>query len=1203
MAVRLSSLGKKQESGSQMMKRRVMMSVAACGLMAATAANYTLTNTTVEWPSSNEAENVSGNRFTIVGDVTVVITNVTVANVSLGALRANMVVTDGATLTVDFTDVEAARIRIWGTLVAHGTGKIRVKGDTARIAYGLDGTGVQPLPQAVFDAPDFAFVDASGDALDVPLTFSGPSGVRRWPSCGRAFSTANICLIGDEGVRLAPDEGTDAITLSSAGLRNLVLVDDAALAPSTKVNVPTDCGLYMKPASFSTNKLSWAARTWGTNSTDVVLAGGKLSLQSMPDHVLAGDITGTGTVAMEILNTHTGRSDEYSWLLGENSFEGSVIVAGGSGSSRAYDSLNFGASSVPGHATNKVTLAAWSQLAFFAPDGTFAPNVTIGSLAGTDETSVLYAQEGQTVTINAFTGMFRLAGGGTVVFGPEVGPVASCRFGDGFVYTTGDIPAEFSISPYVNDATGTNTLTLGGTPLFTGASTSFVVQASAGARARVLADGNVPVIAGGEGTAVIETRDWRDRAALWIDSSTTEPGPFGTCAKDEWWAGIGTSISNRYVNEAQATGGGYYIEYMPDCRPDRTYYFGRNGRNYQRLAGNPPSAEYLPTVYAYQKFNGCNGLTTICCAGGSRRLPLACGDVKGDSTTSIPAKMVVMVFGSQDGGGKGLVGTSDGAFARTAGVANGLTTSASANIWLDGVKVASPNTQTLNGGWQVVSVDTTGHNVNGFGWAKDYSDAGGQNYGEILVFTNALSDVERTLVESYLAKKWGISTYAGGTATPTVRAVGRTGTIEVPSDTQVTLGGCYAGTVDVKAGATLTISDPLPPTADELPTTGHVGWFDPDAEGALYQPISSGARAEEVSAVAFKGQTADALVDGAYFLWAAGSRRPFRALGARGWGPERAWLDFQELDVSSMTTDTGNCLRPRTYPSTTPLTDNSSANITIPCRTAFIVSDSFRGGGSPVLGGVSGGSGIAVRPAGDYQSPIWASGTHARITGGETRLNGVRVASPTVAGFTGAPEVFSFTTTADQNIGCFGYLYNTQKGVNYGEVLGEILLYNQVLTGADRLAVEAYLMGKWCGTLPEGYSDLREATVTGAGTVVASAEKMPRLDAAFAGTAKVTGESAVFDVTIDSEAGTVTGAIIAPNATLELPANATINVTFTSKPIHGGSWTLVDIGTAAPQDLAWTVNASVAGMSVVKSITPAHVAIEALPSGTTILLR
>ena len=711
------------------------------------------------------------------------------------------------------------------------------------------------------------------------------------------------------------------------------------------------------------------------------------------------------------------------------------------------------------------------------------------------------------------------------------------------------------------------------------------------------------MIAGGAGTAVIETRDWRDRAALWIDPSTTDPGGFGTCAKDEWWSVISTSISNKFVNEAHAAGGGLYIEYMPDCRPDRTYYFGRNSRNYQHLYDKTnPYAEHIPSVFAYQKFNGCNGLTTICCVGGSRRLPLANGVVKEYPESSIPAKMVIMVFGSQDGGGKALVGTSDGAFARTAGVANGLTTSTSANIWLDGVKVTSPNTQTLNGGWQVVSVDTTGHNVNGFGWAKNYSDAGGQNYGEILVFTNALSDVERTAVESYLAEKWGISTY-NGTAAATVRAVGRTGALEVAPDTQVTLGGCYAGTIDVKAGATLTIAEPLPPTADELPSSGRVGWFDPDAEGALYQPNRSGARAEEIQSVFQRGKTLTDIVDNDVFLWAPGSRRPFRVLGARGWGPVRAWVDCQEIDVSNPNVDTGNCLRPRQYPNTSPTGGDGGSNMTIPCRTVFMASDSFRGGASPVLGGVSGGEGIAVRPAGDYRSPIWASGTHARITGGETRLNGVRVATPTQTGFTGAPEVFSFTTTANQNIGCFGNLYNTQKGVNCGEVFGEILLYNQVLTGADRLAVEAYLMGKWCGTLPEGYSDLREATVTGTGTVVAPSGKLPRLDAAFAGTARVTGSEAAFDVVIDPVAGTVTGALVAPNATMELPASATVNVTFTSKPIDGGSWTLVDVGTMTTANLEWTVNASVAGMSVIKSVSPARVAIEVVPAGTVIIFR
>jgi len=120
---------------------------------------------------------------------------------------------------------------------------------------------------------------------------------------------------------------------------------------------------------------------------------------------------------------------------------------------------------------------------------------------------------------------------------------------------------------------------------------------------------------------------------------------------------------------------------------------------------------------------------------------------------------------------------------------------------------------------------------------------------------------------------------------------------------------------------------------------------------------------------------------------------------------------------------------------------------------------------------------------------------------------------------------------------------------------------------------------------------------------VAPAGKMPRLDTAFAGTARVTGSEAAFDVVIDPVAGTVTGALVAPNATLELPASATVNVTFTSKPIGGGSWTLVDVGTMTTANLEWTVNASVAGMSVIKSVSPTRVAIEVIPAGTVILFR
>ena len=1179
-----------------------LLSVAFCA-GAALAANYTLTNQSVEWPFSlNEADNSSNNKYTIVGDVTVTFTNVTSATTDPG-VRPKIVVSDGATLTLDLTQIASGTVRIFSCMEAYGSGKVRVKGDPDRVVFSNGSFSV--LPPYVFDAPDFAFIDENGDVRAGALTFDACAAVRRWPNCGYSFRGASLGLIGDGDVMLAPDAGTDTITLATGGIKNLILVNDTALDASTRVEVPKGCTLYLKPASYSTNTLAWTGEERKTNSTDVVLAGGKLSLQAMPNHYVLGDITGTGTVAMEVTRSR-GNSMEYTWLLGNNSFEGSVSVARGT-TETSPDRLSFGTSPVPGHATNKVTLAKWSELAFFAPDGSFAPEVTIGSLQGAEATSVLRVQAGQTITINAFTGTFYKRGAGEVVFGPGVGDVSSWTQDDGTVYVKGTLPDEVSVESIVNIATGTNTLALGGAPLFTGASSSYVVQAAAGERARVLADDTVPVVAGGEGTVVLESRDWRERAALWIDPSVTDPGPFGTCAKDEWWGTVITSnLENQYKTQNKVSGNGYFIEYMPDCREGHTGYFLRNTRNYNYATLNTnPYCEYIPNVYAYQKPNGCNGLTTICCAGASRRLQIASGVVKSTSVTTIPANMVVMVFGSQDGGGHALVGTGTGAFKRAGNTVNhGLTTNNTASIWLDGVKVSDPTTQKFNGGWQVVSIDTSGNNVNAFGWAKDYNDAGGQNYGEILVFTNVLSDAERTTVESYLAAKWGISTYQGSVVPSVARAVGRTGTLEVASGSTVTLGGCYAGTVDVKAGATLTVADEqLPPTPDELPASGRVGWFDPDADGALYQPNSSGTRAEEVQSVFQRGKTLSDIAENDVFLWAPGSRRPFRVVGARGWGPVRAWIDCQEIDVSSPTVDTGNCLRPRQYPNTDPTVGDGGSNMTIPCRTVFMASDSFRGGGSPVLGGVSGGNGIAVRDHDDYHAPIWAGGTHARITGGETRLNGVRVASPTSTGFTGAPEVFSFTTTADQNIGCFGNLYNTQKGVNFGEVFGEILLYNVELTGADRLKVEAYLMGKWCGTLPEGYSDLREATVTGGGTLVAPAGKMPRLDTAFAGTARVTGSEAAFDVVIDPVAGTVTGALVAPNATLELPASATVNVTFTSKPIHGGAWTLVDVGTMATANLEWTVNASVTGMSVVKSVSPARVAIEVLPAGTTIIFR
>ena len=1161
--------------------------------MTVSAADYTLTDQSVEWPSSDNASNNSlGNRFTIVGDVTIAVANT--PNVAVPAHRASLVVSDGATLMLDLSALSGVPFRVIGGILSHGTGKVRVKGDPSNIVFGTTAFSVL-VDKSVFDAPDFAFVDANDDETSDVLTFAGTSAVRRWPSCGYAFASASVGLLGDGGVMLEPEGGT--LTLATSGIKDLMLYNDNALGESVQVEVPTGCTLYMKPASFSTNTFTWAGEANRTNSTDVVLAGGKLSLQAAPDHYVTGDITGAGIVSMDVVRGR-GSADEFTWLMGNVAFDGSVNVANGN-SETSPDRLNFCQSSSPGHETNKVSLAKWSQLAFFAPDGGFAPEVTIGHLQGAEATSVLRVPEGQTVTVNTLTGTFKKMGAGTVVFGSGAGDVSSWSESDGIVYANfgGDSStSEVSLASIVNTETATNVISIGGsTSLFTGASTSYVVRAAAGSRARVLVDDNVPVVLGSDGTLVLESRDWRSRAALWIDPSTTEAGPFGTCAKDEWWGSyISEATSNNYVNGARASGAGYYIEYMPDCRNDRTGWFLRNTRNYD----SQTSSECLPQVYAYQNPNGCNGLATICCAGASRRLPIASGEVKGTTNTSIPADMVIMVFGSQDGGGKALVGTTQGTFGRSGNTTDdGLTTKGDASIWLDGEKVSDPTTQKFNGGWQIVSIDTSGYNVNGFGWASNYGNAGGQNYGEILVFTNKLSDVERSCVESYLADKWGISTYRRGGASSSVRAVGRTGNIEIAAGAEMALGGCYAGTIDVKSGAVLTVSDDLlPPTADELPDTGRVCWFDPDAEGCLYLPNEN---KEFVRAVLQRGTTISSISDSDIFLWTPSDRSPSRAIGARGWGPVRTWIDFQEI-VSPYAAGVGNCLRTRRYPDTNPTIGSGGSNMSIPCRTVFVVSDSFRGGGSPVLAGMSS-SEIVWRTTDNYKSPIWPAGTVSRVINGETRLNGASVDSS--AGFTGAPEVFSFSTTSDQNIGVFGNYNNTQASLNNGEVLGEIMLYNTELTGSDRLAVEAYLMGKWCGTLPAGYSDLREATVTGTGTVVAPLSKMPHIDASFAGTVRVTGDVAVFDVVIDPVNGTVTGGLLMPNVSFELPDVATINVTFTSRPKGGGEWTLVDIGSLLSVNTEWAVNASVEGLSVVKSVSPTRVAVTVRPSGFVLVVR
>ena len=198
----------------------------------------------------------------------------------------------------------------------------------------------------------------------------------------------------------------------------------------------------------------------------------------------------------------------------------------------------------------------------------------------------------------------------------------------------------------------------------------------------------------------------------------------------------------------------------------------------------------------------------------------------------------VMVFGSERGGGRCIFGgyngyTSGGAgvvtgqnpscsdhFLRTGtdyGVGNGIfqakvegTTTSLYETWVNGTSVVCTNTP-MSGSWGVISFNTdkagsTGRAFRNIGSPQDVDKAGGQDYAEFLIYTNKLTDTERMIVESYLARKWGltgkqaasagtVSVGAGAIVTGSQANVAGSGTWALRDFEEVTLDGSFTGTI------------------------------------------------------------------------------------------------------------------------------------------------------------------------------------------------------------------------------------------------------------------------------------------------------------------------------------------------------------------------------------------------------------------------
>ena len=573
------------------------------------------------------------------------------------------------------------------------------------------------------------------------------------------------------------------------------------------------------------------------------------------------------------------------------------------------------------------------------------------------------------------------------------------------------------------------------------------------------------------------------------------------------------------------------------------------------------------------------------------------------STTTFKPKYCIMVFGSQNGGGKAILGDANGTGYGNLARPNGKTTDAwtyydsGCSFKVDGVSVA-PRTDHPSGGWQIVSIDMTAANVviNGLG-SHQSANYGGQNYAEVIFFDETPSEDERMACEAYLAEKWGLKSthsFRGGAESFSELSGGEGTTVKIDdyatdditgsyvsyaTPSEMTLAGNYRGTIDIAAGKTLVVSDrPAPPDEWALPQQDKiVAWFDPSLDGAV--DYNEG-QTEGVARLYSRTVAGVDKNDGAYWMGMQSNsgisgkngRYPFMVetayAGASGVAPTMKWMDFSKNGTDE---STGNTLRSHKLPDKDVTKSNSEK---MSFRSLFMALDSSSGGGNPVGDIVSFNGKVKAREAygADWTKPIFGSGTTG-VT--HTWLDTEEVDGST-DGYNGRGEVLGFETvdgfTTTEGL-FLGYYNPNNKERNY-EHIAETVIYSTPLAAAERLTVQKYLMAKWFGDMNGEFSDLSGATVTGAGNIKSAAlRNLPAFDSGFTG--GVFGGSAMtFRVLAQGGGSTVVDAIDIDHAvTLDSKCNVTVKVL--GGRLNSGEYTLLTATQLSGGDAIDAINATV----------------------------
>ena len=688
---------------------------------------------------------------------------------------------------------------------------------------------------------------------------------------------------------------------------------------------------------------------------------------------------------------------------------------------------------------------------------------------------------------------------------------------------------------------------------------------------------------GGTVSVVKTEPDWRSKVNFWMDPSNLatvkEKGEYKITVANDLWT----------KNATYPT-----VVYMSDAR-----------EGYESIRLEKPST--TPSTWPILVTNGVNGLhfmSMVYNGLGNRRIKLE------PYGYQRPA-FAIMVFGSQFGGGKAIIANEDKYFQRggtidsthdRVPIANPIFANGEISTWVNGTSV-NPAERGLSGGWEIISFDASGAVVHGFGYNGKVGEplnSKGQNYGEVLLFSETPTAEERVAAEKYLAEKWGLAgNYNDTFSNPELRVVGN-GTILLEDD--VSISGSFAGTINLN-GKSLSVQDGvLPPDDDVVVSDGRLAWFDPDIDETMSIDMKECSVDKLYDRVLGKDS-----VDGTPFLNSEGRRPKLLRDSSRGFGPSRNWIDYSPAQFWTGKNH-GRTLRLNKMP-----TESKEIN-PISARTVFVVQDSVKSGGSAFLSALNGFSGdilsrftkwAEMRP--DLGAPVWRDST-AQIFGndGATYLDGRKI-DGAVEGFQGRPEILTAVGNKNFELGAFGHYYylqdveqDVEENVDYGEVHGEIIVYNRVLEDSERKSIEAYLMWKWLGVARDGYSVAANMTVAGDGSLsVASPAQMPKIGGSFTGGISMKEDELSF--MIDPE-GIVSGLLDMGSAAVTFPKNCTAKVGF-SGGVKNGTYTLISCGSIA-DGTVWNLNLTTStGRKVSIVQNGGTVALEVKSPGTVITIK